>query len=215
MLEFAPLMPQPLVESRLITLEPVDHVYTYDGERRPAVSDILVGTGVVDTEWFTEQGRWRGSAVHQVTWFDDENDLEERTIVDTEMFTRKEILGHLNGWRKFRRDTGFVPRRIEQMVFNPILNYAGTPDRDGVLANGKPCLPDLKSGASSAATRYQTVAYAACYDKPRLFTRMEVRTKANGDYTLKIYPPQDYQRDYLRWTHLVGTYDLKKELRRL
>jgi hypothetical protein len=206
-------MPEPLVLSERVRLEPVKHIYTVDGEVKPSVSEILLGTGIVDPQWFTENGRWRGSAVHQAAWFDDENDLDETSVVDTEAFTRKEILGHVAGWRKFRRDTGFTPRAIEKAVCNLTLGYAGTPDRDGWLANGFPCLPDLKSGASSHATRFQTLAYAACYDKPRLFTRMEVRTKPNGDYTLKVWTPQDFARDATHWSHLVATYYLKKELR--
>jgi hypothetical protein len=199
-------LPQPI-------LDPAGHIYRLDDRVLPSVSEILVGTGIVDTQWFTEYGRWRGSAVHQAAWFDDEDDLDEDTIADTEAFARDEILGHVAGWRKFRRETGFVPRSIERAVCNLQLGYAGTPDRDGVLGDGRLCLPDLKSGGSSKATRYQTVAYAACYPKPRLFVRMEVRTKPNGDYTLQTYGPECYSRDFAHWQNLVAVFHLKKELR--
>jgi hypothetical protein len=202
-----------LLEAPNLTLDPVGHIYRLGDRVLPSVSEILVGTGIVDTQWFTEYGRWRGSAVHQACWFDDENDLDEDTIVDTEAFTRKELLGHVAGWRKFRRETGFVPRAIERSVCNLLLGYAGTPDRDGVLGDGRPCLPDLKSGASSKATRFQTVAYAGCYPMPRLFMRMEVRTKSTGDYTLQTYGPECYQRDFAHWQNLVAVFHLKKELR--
>jgi hypothetical protein len=42
---------------------------------------------------------------------------------------------------------------------------------------------------------------------------MEVRTKPNGDYTLKVFPPKDFQRDWLNWQNLVAVFFLKKELR--
>jgi len=120
------------------------HVYSLGERVRPSVTEILVGTGIVDERWFTEYGRWRGSAVHQVTWFDDEGDLDVDSVVDTEAFTRREVLGHLEGWRKFRRVTGFAPKAIERSVCHPTLGYAGTPDRVGVLGDGRLCLPDLK-----------------------------------------------------------------------
>lgn len=201
----------------VLKADPVAHRYSVeeDGKERRvfSVSDILVGTGMVNTEWMTEQGKWRGSAVHQATWFDDEGDLDEaQRIIDIEGTDITDtVLGHCNGWRKFRRETGFKPHTIEQPIFHPIYDYAGTPDRVGTLGNGMPCIPDLKTGAHINATRYQLVGYAACYQKPRLFTRMEVRTKANGTYTLKIYPPSDYQRDFDRWLHLVATFHIKRE----
>lgn len=195
------------------TFDPAGHIYRLGDVVKPSVTEILLGTGIVDPQWFTEYGRWRGSAVHQAAWFDDENDLDEDTIVDTEAFKRAEVLGHVNGWRKFRRETGFVPHTIEQPIYHAQLGYAGTPDRVGTLGDGRPCLPDLKSGGSSKATRFQTVGYAACYPQPRLFVRMEVRTKPNGDYTLQTYGPETYQRDFGQWQHLVAVFNLKKELR--
>jgi hypothetical protein len=196
-----------------LTLDPVGHIYRLGDQVKPSVTEILVGTGIVDIQYFTELGRWRGSAVHDCTWFDDEADLDEDSIVDTEAFKRDEVLGHVEGWRKFRCETGFVPHTIEQPIYHSLLGYAGTPDRVGVLGDGRPCLPDLKTGASSKATRYQTVAYAACYPQPRLFVRMEVRTKSTGDYSLQVYGPETYQRDFGHGQHLVAVFNLKKELR--
>lgn len=189
-----------------LTLDQASHVYRLGDRVLPAVTDILVGTGIVDTTWFTELGRWRGSAVHLACWYDDEGDLDEAQL-------DPKLRGYLDAYRKFKAETGFKANAIETSLHNPMLGYAGTPDRVGELGDGRPCLPDLKSGAASKATRYQTVAYAACLKNPRTFVRMEVRLKENGKYSLQVYEPKDYDRDFGKWQSIVDVFYLRKEMK--
>ena len=195
------------VDSPVLSLDQETHVYTLGERVLPAVTDILVGAGIVDTRWFTELGRWRGSAVHMACWYDDEGDLDE-SLLDPQ------LQPYLAAYRKFKAETGFTSTAIETSVYSDLLGYAGTPDRIGTV-NGKPCLPDLKSGASSKATRYQTVAYAACLPSPRKYTRMEVRLQPNGKFSLQVYEPKDYDRDFQKWNSIVDVYNLKKEMGQL
>jgi hypothetical protein len=189
-----------------LTLDSESHIYRLGDRILPGVTDILVGAGIVDTTWFTELGRWRGSAVHLSCWYDDEGDLDEAQL-------DPRLRGYLAAYRKFKAETGFKADSIEQSLHHELLGYAGTPDRVGVLGDGRPCLPDLKSGASSKATRFQTVAYAACLPGPRKFVRMEVRLKENGKYSLQVYEPKDYDRDFSRWQSIVDVFFLRKEMR--
>jgi|ERR1051325_11029741 hypothetical protein len=188
-----------------LTLDKELHIYRYGDQLVPSVTEILKGAGLVDDRWFTEQGRWRGSVVHLACWYDDQGDLDEQSI-------NEEVMAHVRAWRKFRAETGFTPTSIEEPIFNELMSYAGTPDRVGGLGDGRPCVADLKSGASSKTTRYQTVAYAACLPSPRKYTRMEVRTMANGNYSLKVFPPSDYQKDIATWASIVDMYHLRREL---
>lgn len=188
----------------VLSLEPVEHVYRLGERVLPSVTEILAGSGIVDTQWFTEAGCWRGSAVHFACWYDDQNDLNESTLDPM-------LRGYVDAYRKFKAETGFECVAIEQSVYNDVLGYAGTPDRIGKMGAFL-CLADLKSGASSKATRYQTVAYAACLPSPRKYVRMEVRLKPNGDFSLQVYEPKDYGRDFQRWESIVEVFHLKKEL---
>ncbi len=188
-----------------LSLDLVTHVYTLGERVLPSVTEILKGAGIVDDRWWTEAGRWRGSAVHLACWYDDQNDLNESTL-------DPQLRGYLDAYRKFKVQAGFVPTDIETPLYNDLLGYAGTPDRIGELEGGRLCLPDLKSGASSKVTRYQTVAYAACLPSPRKYVRMEVRLKPNGNYSLQVYEPKDYDRDFRRWQAIIEVFHLRREL---
>jgi hypothetical protein len=188
-----------------LTMDPETHVYTLGDQVLPSVTEILRGSGVVNDRWWTDAGRWRGSAVHNACWYDDQNDLDESTLDPA-------LRGYVDAYRKFRQETGFVATDIETPLYNDLLGYAGTPDRIGKIHDKKLCLPDLKSGAPSKVTRYQTVAYVACLPSPRKYTRMEVRLQANGKYFLQVYEPKDFDRDFKKWQAIVEIFHLRREI---
>lgn len=188
----------------VLSLEPVEHVYRLGERVLPSVTEILAGSGMVDTQWYTAAGSWRGSAVHYACWYDDQNDLNESTLDPM-------LRPYVDAYRDFKLQTQFVPTAIEHSVYNEALGYAGTPDRVGKMG-AILCLIDLKSGASSKITRFQTVGYAACLPSPRKYVRMEVRLQSNGKFSLQVYEPKDYGRDFSRWAAIVEVFHLKKEL---
>jgi hypothetical protein len=181
------------------------HIYSLGDRILPSVTEILKGAGVVNDRWWTEAGRWRGSQVHAACWYDDQDDLDESSLDPV-------LRGYVDAYRKFRSDTGFEPTAIETPIYSDLLGYAGTPDRIGRLQGGRPCLPDIKSGASSKVTRYQTVAYVACLPSPRKYMRMELRLQHNGKYSLQVYEPKDYERDFQRWQAIIEVFHLRREL---
>jgi hypothetical protein len=181
------------------------HVYTLGTQRLPSVTEILKGAGVIDDQWWTDAGRWRGSAVHAACWYDDQNDLDADSLDER-------LRGYVDAYRKFRAETGFTPTSIERPLYNDLLGYAGTPDRIGTLGDGRHCLPDLKSGAQSKVTRYQTAGYAGCLKSPRKYVRMEVRLRNNGKYSLQIYEPKDFDRDFADFQALIRVFHIRKEL---
>lgn len=187
-----------------LVLDEESHVYTLGGRVLPSVTEILCGAGLVDTQWFTDAGKWRGSAVHAACWYEDENDLDEAGL-------DPRLAGYLAAYRKFKAETEFVVEVNEMKVHHDLLGYAGRFDKVGKFAKG-PALIDLKSGAASKVTRYQTTAYVACLASPRKYTRMEVRLKDNGKYSLQVYEPRDFDRDFAIWQSVLSVYSLKKEL---
>ncbi len=188
-----------------LTFDRETHIYRLADRVLPSVTEILRGSGIVDDRWFTSAGTWRGSAVHMACWFDDQNDLDEAALDPA-------LPGYVEAYRKFRADTEFEATDIETPVYNDLLGYAGTPDRIGKLGQKRLCLLDIKSGASSKVTRYQTVAYVACLASPRKYTRMEVRLQPNGKYFLQVYEPKDFDRDFQKLQAIVVMFHLRREL---
>lgn len=187
-----------------LALDEASHVYTLGERVLPSVTEILIGAGLMDLQYFTEAGKWRGSAVHAACWYEDENDLDESALDPL-------LAPYLEAYRKFKAETGFVVERNERKVYHELLGYAGRYDKLGHYKKG-PALVDLKSGASSKITRYQTCGYVSCLQSPRKYTRMEVRLKDNGKYSLQIYEPKDYDRDFSAWNAIVQVFHLRKEL---
>lgn len=193
------------IQQPVLALDEESHVYTLGSRKLPSVTEIIVGAGLVDTQWFTEAGRWRGSAVHAACWYEDENDLDEAGL-------DPRLAGYLAAYRKFKAETGFAVEVNEEIVHHDLLGYAGRYDKRGSYAKG-PALIDLKSGASSKITRYQTAAYVGCLPSPRKYTRMEVRLKENGKYSLQVYEPKDFDRDFAVWQSIATVFHLRKELK--
>jgi hypothetical protein len=93
-----------------------------------------------------EWARERGQAVHAVTAMYDEGTLDPSSVHPI-------IQRFLDGWVKFRADTGFVPLWTEAFVRSKKYGYAGRLDRIGYLPAGErwpEChvIADLKTGAT-------------------------------------------------------------------
>jgi len=156
-----------------ITFNAELHEYRTDaGVLVPGVTSILKDAGLVDTTWFTDYARERGSAAHLATALWDRGELDEDSVDDR-------IRGYLNAWCQFRRDSRFGPNLIEEVVYNEAMQYAGTFDRAGVIGD-RAVILDIKTGAMSPVTGLQLAAYQRC--KPNYRTRLGVQLKDNGTY---------------------------------
>lgn len=155
------------------------HVYSVNGRVLPSVTGILKAEGFIDDTWFTEDARLRGTYVHLACHLYDMGTLDENELDPA-------LRPYLNGYIRFKADTGFevveseVPRYHEQYLF------AGTPDKIGVMAKAD-TLIDLKSGLVSPWTALQTAAYELTLDRP--MKRFGVQLTDDGKY--KMIPFQD------------------------
>jgi hypothetical protein len=107
------------------------HIYTdarVDGIGRlyPSVTTILKAEGFIDTRFYDDWSRDRGSMIHLATAYDDRNELDEENLDPV-------IRPYLEAWQKFRRESGFIPEKIEVPGMSTVYRYAGTPDRIGEL----------------------------------------------------------------------------------
>lgn len=156
------------------------HSYRVAGRQVPGVTSILAANGLIDSTWFNEASRWRGTAAHLACQFDDESDLKIDSVP-------AEVRGHLEGWRKFRSDTGFVPIYTEKRVWSPE-GFCGTPDRIGMLG-GRPSIIDLKTSASAypwvglQLAGYAIGAAPLMDTHPGAFQRIAVCLNGDGGYS--------------------------------
>ena len=176
-----------------LTLEPIEHVYTYQGERVPSVTQVL---DVIDETWRVDllvlrAAAERGVAVHRATELDDMGDLD---IDDLDPV----LLPYLQAWRRFRSDMGFTVLHSESRVWHDGMRYAGTLDRVGTFGNlaastkRRPArmlhLLDIKSGTVWPSHGPQTAAYAEAFQRltgEKIADRWCVYLRPDGQYRLE------------------------------
>ena len=115
-----------------VIFEPGSHVYTYKGQHWPSITQILKTEGFIDTTWFDEWSRDKGSMVHLAVKYDIAGELNEESLDD-------EIRPYLTGFRKFMAESGFKVERSEIPGVNTTHRYSGTPDLTGCFPKPGPC----------------------------------------------------------------------------
>ena len=142
------------MSSDTLAFDETTHTYTLGGEILPSVTQIIKETGLAgDSNWTPDPFYLiRGTLVHQATALLDRNDLDEASV-------DPQIRGYLESYKRFLKETGFLPEVVEVPRFNPTLRYAGTPDRVGRLS-GEGLVLDLKTGVSRPRWhKIQTAGY--------------------------------------------------------
>ena len=101
-----------------------EHIYTRRGVILPSITQILTAEGIIDTSFYTKEGRHRGSMVHLACHLYDTAQISEEEIdAETEPYLR--------AWIAFKRATGFVVKDSEKPLASKLYVFAGTPDRVG------------------------------------------------------------------------------------
>jgi len=136
-----------------IQFDPAKHLYTLCGKKQRSVTEILADSSVVESEWYTEEARERGRAVHAALEYADQDDLDEGSVHES-------ILGYVKAAHQFRKDSGCKNVLVEPYGFHPLHRFAGKPDRI-IILNGWLAVLDYKSGSMMPWTALQTAAYEA------------------------------------------------------
>jgi hypothetical protein len=200
--------PEPYIE-----LDQATHTYYVDGVEQIGLTKVLKLAGLIDDDWYTEYGRWRGSAVHLATRFFDEGDIDRRTLDPV-------IKPFVADWKDFRDRTGFVPVVIEKPYYDGLYNFCCTPDRLGYFSTWQQrsdepnVIADLKaypSGQVPAWVRYQLAGQGRAINPNRVFHRFAVVLTGKGP-TVESYPTEDYIEDVNDFLACIRIARLKEKL---
>lgn len=123
---------QSLLNDFTVTFEPEGHAYTWNGRRLPSITGILKDEGFIDTTFFDEWSRDKGSMVHLACHYDLAGELDEDSLDD-------EIRPYLAAFRKFMAESGFKVDKSEVPGVNTTYLYAGTPDLVGCFPKPGVC----------------------------------------------------------------------------
>jgi hypothetical protein len=175
-------MPFKQIDDRLEFDEGI-HLFQLDGRPVPSITQCLVSAGLIDTQWFTDYCRDRGSAIHKACHYMDENDLDPD-------FLDSSLVGFLDAWMLFCQQHNCQWTDIETPVYSVPLQIAGIPDRIGVV-DGLPSIVEIKSGLIYPVHGVQLALQARMARPVDLLNRYSVRLKENGNYELHEFKSRD------------------------
>ncbi|MDA2936854.1 hypothetical protein MYX75_01140 [Acidobacteria bacterium AH-259-A15] len=190
--------------------DPQSHTYRLEGIKIPSVTEIMQSAGLIDTTWFDEESRWRGSVVHRACQLEDENDLDESTVPD-------EVKGYLEAWRKFKAETGIQAfTLIEEPLFSR--NYAGMPDRLWEWRQPRRFVPryvdhmiiDIKTGSVQRWVGVQLSAYGNLVSPNNPIKRLAVRISKDGKYNVKEFPIFERRTDFQIFLSALAIHNWKR-----
>ena len=151
-----------------LTFDAAKHEYRFKGVVVPSVTQLL--KPLEDWSFLDEEAKafyaGRGTAVHQATALDDQNDLDEASV-------DPQIAGYVNSWRHIRLDKTIQILSCEEFVYHPLLRVAGTLDRR-LMINDTHCILDIKAGVKLATHGIQVYGYKKLWNHERPF-REQVR----------------------------------------
>lgn len=161
--------------------DPVDHVYTLNGNVLPSVTGIikpLFDFSMIKPE-VLEYKRALGTAVHLATELYDADDLDEDSLDEA-------VIPYLNAWKKFKVEMKVEIITSEQPIYHVCRGYAGMLDRTATV-NKRPFIIDIKcTAALSPATGIQLAGYKDMIGQPHN-RRAAVQLKPNGNYVFEEY----------------------------
>lgn len=171
----------------MLTFDEQNHIYRVQGVAIPSVTQILVAEGFIDTSWFTEYGRDRGKYAHEAIKLYEQGSLDEESLDPV-------LRPYLDAWKQFKTDTGYVSEVVEEPLYSPVYQYAGTPDNIGLL-NGEPTVLDIKTGAISPWVALQLSAYETL--KKMCLDRVALRLMPDGKYRLRHFKDRTDRQVFL------------------
>ena len=191
-----------------------NHLYWYGSRRAPGFSEICKSMRVGEPDcadclsgvghyhngnFWTEEGRNQGTALHWWLLF-----LAQGKKSDKE--PEPEIAGRVEGIRKFLRDEKLKLIDGEKPQYDPVLNFACTPDIWGWM-NGGIWNLDGKRGGKLNIHKLQTAAQKIALKANGVpVSNRGSLYLSDGDYRVKEHA--DYL-DEIRWRAIVSAYHAK------
>lgn len=190
-----------------LTFDEEKHEYRVGGRILPSVTGILREMGFVDDSYFTEDSAARGTAVHKATELYDLGTLDEDSL-------DPRLVDYLEAWKRFRKETGFLPTSIEIHGWSKF-GYAGTFDRIGVTDKGDTVLLDIKSSMyvpdwiGLQLGGYLQIVAERMTHKPFIPYEEIWSVHLSSGGLFKIERWEDRRNDFLA---VARTYQIKKEM---
>ncbi|MBT6047125.1 MAG: hypothetical protein HOG49_09910, partial [Candidatus Scalindua sp.] len=125
-------------------------------------------------EYYTEDSRQRGRAVHLATEYYDKGILDESTV-------HERVVGYLNAYKKAKAELclNIHPEDIEIRVFHRGLNVCGMIDK---LDRTTKTLIDIKTGIPKDEDYIQTGGYIVSLEEFDYQKRLILYLNKNGNY---------------------------------
>ena len=174
------------------------HQYFWHGRRVAGVTSVLSSLGLYPgAQFFTEESRQRGTAVHLAVQLWLEDDLDESSVSSV-------VRPYLDAAVSFLNHALGSDRRgaIEKRVFSEPHLYAGTLDLHAETF-GEDSVIDWKSGAISDVTGLQLAAYDTALGGGKRRRRIGVQLRPDGTYRMQTFADPT---DYPRWLNALGLY---------
>jgi len=187
-----------------LLFEATGHTYYLDGLVVPSVTQILRELGLINFDHvpprILEDARRRGSDVHALIHYSNEDDLDDTSI-------DPDYRGYLAAWRACRATRGIAPILCEYRIASRRHRFAGTLDCLCAIG-GDGWLLDYATGdPDDVAKHLQTAAYhglmrewatgdpvlAETLARFRTWRRASVRLRSDGTYQFREYTdPRHY-----------------------
>lgn len=144
------------------------------------VTTALATVGLIETVWFTDESRLRGSYLHEAIDLHHQGELAEESL-------DLKLRPYWDGYLAFLAESQFLPHAVEQPVHDDIAGYAGKYDLFGRFPNLPDTamdLIDVKTGQAQPWVKLQTMAYRRRIDAPRV-RRWVLELPGDGRYRLE------------------------------
>ena len=181
-----------------VALDRETHTYS---NGLPSVTQILQAAGIIDTQWFTDEARDRGTAVHAACEYYDQGELDESSVDPA-------IAGYLDAYKSWQALNGRDCTWIERSVSDQRKLYAGTPDR--ILTTQPRAVVDIKTGQPQDWHRLQLAAYVNCLHDPFSYQRIGLYLRSDGEFSVVKYELKNYTNDLAVFMAAVKIYYWKK-----
>lgn len=192
----------------MLTFDPVEHRYFFDGVRVPNVTSVLdaltdfsrVPPGVL------EHARQEGTAIHKTIELYCGQDLAEDHLPQW-------LQPRLAAFKKFELETGFICKGSERRVFHATHRYAGTEDLEGAMPklHADESIIDIKRSFFAGATiGLQLAAYLEARNAerrkeklPKIKRRYALQLRDDGTFRMREF---DNPADFTVFVGLLNTY---------
>lgn len=182
----------------VVTFDESRWLYVVDGRGLPGITSRLRACNVIDDAYFSDEAARRGTAVHLLTQYVDEGDLDLASI-------DARLVPYANAWERFKADTGFATAHEPELpVASVALGYGTRIDRVGTIAKtaaDRRIVLNLKTGSAQPWHAIQVAGEAIAYSETYgvrlgLLERATVQLKPDGTYRFNRY---EDRRDYDVW----------------